>query len=60
MLAKNTAKRVGVGAGMAAADSPMLPFGDIAALGMLGYGGVQDIKEAIRMWEEHQKRKTNK
>ena len=56
MFAKNTAKRGAAGLGMAASDA-MLPIGDIAALGMLGYGTVQDTIEAWRMYQEYQKRK---
>ena len=56
MFAKNTGKRLATGGALAASDA-MLPFGEIAATGILGYGAVQDAIEAWRMYQEYNKRK---
>ena len=41
---------------MSAADL-WLPFGEIAATGLLLYGGISDTMEAYKMWKEHKARK---
>ena len=56
MYAKNTLKRGAAGATMSAADL-WLPFGEIAATGLLLYGGISDTMEAYKMWKEHKARK---
>ena len=60
MMAKKGGERAVKAGALALADSPLLPFGDLAALGLMGYGGVSDIMEAYKMWQEDSARRKSK